>query len=127
RGRAGRLVRLDEDAAWLERLRHAHQRSRRPEPVAEGGNAAARLLPDLTTEVIAMVRNRMRVVELVGREVARSLCELGRALDHVVDVLRSDTRPALDGLHHVKLGAERADQLEPLLREAVGDDDQTAV
>src|SRR5919199_1346572 len=46
-----------------------------------------------------------------------------RPLDHPPDVLRSNTAPPFDGLEHLELGAERAHELEPLLGEAVGDDD----
>jgi hypothetical protein len=77
--------------------------------------------------MVAVVRDDVRVVELVRRVVAWTRGELGGAVDHVLDVLRGDLRPALDRPDHVELGAERLHQLEALLREAVRDDDQCAV
>jgi hypothetical protein len=77
--------------------------------------------------MVAVVRDRIRVVELIRRVVARLRRQLGGPLDHVADVLGRDVRRALDRLDDVELGAERANELEALLREAVGHDDQAAV
>jgi hypothetical protein len=52
------------------------------------------------------------------------LRELGGARDHVLDVLRGDARAALYRCDDVHLGAERAKELEALLAEAVGHDDE---
>jgi hypothetical protein len=105
----------------------AHERAAGAESLAERRDASIRLLPDLAREVIAMMRDRIRVVELVGGVVAGPGRQLSRALDHVVNVLRSHAPPTFDRLHDVDLRAEGADQLEALLREAVGHHDQTAV
>ena len=88
-------MRLDVDATRLERLGNAHQGSGGAEAVTERGHAPLRLLPDLAGEVVAMVRDRIRIVELVGRVVAGLGRQLSCALDHVADVLRGDARPAL--------------------------------
>src|SRR5207245_1009631 len=70
RSRPGGLVRLNEGAARLERFRDAHQRSGGAEPVTERRHSALGLLPDLPGEVLAVVRNRIRIVELIGRIMA---------------------------------------------------------
>ena len=127
RGGARGLVRLDEDPARLQRLRHAHQRAAGAETVAERGHPPVRLLPDLAREVVAMMRDRMRIFELIGGVVTGPRGQLSCALDHVANVLRCDPRPAFDRLHDVELGPERTHQLETLLGEAVGDHDQSAI
>jgi hypothetical protein len=127
RRRAGGLVSLDEDTAPSQRVGHAHDRPGGAEPVAERRHAPARLVPDLAPEVVAVVREWIGTVELVGRVVPRLRGELAGARDHVVDVLRRDVGPALDGLDDVELGAERAHELEAFLGEAVGHHDQTPV
>src|SRR3712207_8092010 len=50
----------------------------------------SRLRPDLGPESITVVGDDVRVVELVGRVVARLVSELRGALDHVGNVLRSE-------------------------------------
>ena len=95
-----------------------------PHAVAERRDPAVRLLPDLPSEPLTVVGDDVRVVELVGRIVTRPRGELGRARDHVLDVLRRDLRRALDRLDRFDVGPERAHQLEALLGEAVRDDDQ---
>ena len=74
-----------------------------------------------------MAGDDVRVVELVGRVVAGLRGELGGAVDHVLDVLRSHLGRALDRRDDVHVGAEGAHQLDPLLGEAVRDHDQRAV
>src|SRR5262249_60551092 len=102
---ARRLMRLDEDAPRLERCRDAHERAGRAEPVAERGDAATRLLPDLHREVLAVMRDRIGAVELICRIVARQCSQLARALNHVLDVLRRDARTALGGFDDVEVRA----------------------
>jgi hypothetical protein len=120
-------VRLDEDAARLQRFRHAHQRHSSAEAVAERRHPSLRLLPDLAGEVVAVVRDRIWIVELIGRVVARLSRELGRPFDHVVDVLRRHPGPALHRRDDVEVGAEGAHELAAFLGETVGDHDQAAV
>ena len=67
RGRSARLVGLDEHAVRLERVRDAHQRAGRSHPVTERGHPAGRLVPDLATEMVAMVGDDVRIVELIRR------------------------------------------------------------
>ena len=127
RRRARRLVRLDEDAVRPERVRDAQDRARRSHAVAERGHPACGLLPDLAAETVAVVGDDVRVVELVGRVVARRACELGGSRDHVLDVLRGHLRTALDRRNDVDLRPERAHELKALLGEAVGHHDQGSV
>ena len=74
-----------------------------------------------------MVGDDVRVVELIGRVVARPAGELRCPRDHVVDVLRRHFRPALHGGNDIELGTQRSHQLEALLGEAIGHHDQRAV
>src|SRR5215211_6378285 len=76
---------------------------------------------------VSMPRDRVRVVELIGRVGARLLRQLPRALDHVADVLSGHVPAALDGRDQLDLRAEGAHQLHPLLAEAFGDDDPRAI
>jgi hypothetical protein len=52
---------LDEDTVRLERIGDAHDRARGPHPVAERRHPPVGLLPDLAAEVVAMVRDDVRV------------------------------------------------------------------
>src|SRR5215831_7123465 len=124
---AGGLVGLDDDTAWLQRVRDAHHRARSPEAVTEGRHLPASLLPDLAPQMVAVMRNGIGIVELVGRIVARQRRELRGALDHVADVLRRHLRTALDRLHDVEIGTEGSHQLEALLGEAVRHHDHAPV
>jgi hypothetical protein len=99
----------------------------RPHPVAEGRHTTRRLLPDLVPEMVTVVRNDVRIVELVRRVVAWPSREPGGARDHVLDVLRGHLRPAFDGGHDLDLGSERSHQLKALLAEAIGHHDQRSV
>ena len=74
-----------------------------------------------------MIRDDVRVVELVGCVMPRFLGQLASTGDHVANVLRSDLWPPLDGRNDVELRAERPHQLEALFGEAVGDHDQSAI
>jgi hypothetical protein len=127
RSRSRRLVRLDEDAARLQRFGDAHQRARRTHRVTEGGDPSVGLLPDLAPEPVTVVGDDVRVVELVGGVVAGPVGNLRRARDHVLDVPSRHVRSALERGDDVELGAERPHQLETLFREAVGDHDQRPI
>src|SRR5438105_2864155 len=91
------------------------------------GHAPFRPFPDLAREGVPVVRDRIPVVELVGRVMAGVRRELGRPLDHVVDVPSGHARATLHRRDDVELGTESPHELETLLREAIGDHDQAAV
>jgi len=88
--RRRRFMSLDEDAVGLERLRDAHERACRAHALAERRHLSLGLLPDLATEMVTVVGDDVRVVELVGGVMPRPRSELGRPGDHVVDVLGRD-------------------------------------
>jgi hypothetical protein len=95
--------------------RDAEQRGGGADPLHEGGHAAAGLLPDFAAEAVAVGRDDVRVVELIGGVMGRLRCELSGTGDHVLNVLRGHPRPTLDGLDHVDLGAKCSQELEALL------------
>jgi hypothetical protein len=51
--------------------------------------------PAIAAEVVAVIRERIRIVELVGRVMTRLRRQLCGAFDHVADVLRRHVRPSL--------------------------------
>ena len=85
--RAGGFVGLNEHSVRFQRGRDAHQGACRSHSLAEPGHASVGLLPDLAAELVAVVGDDVRVVELIGRVVTGTGCELCGARDHVVDVL----------------------------------------
>ena len=113
----------DPVAPRPQRLGDAHQRASGADPVDEGGNAAARLLPELPPERVAEAGSDVGVVELIGRVRPGLPGKLAGARDHVPDVLGRDVARALDPGDDVELCAERAHELEALDAVAVGDHD----
>src|SRR5262249_22471072 len=125
--RARGLVGLDDDTAWLQRVRDAHHRARSPEAVTEGRHLPASLLPDLAPERVAVMRDGIGIVALVGRIVPRQRRELRGARGYVADVLRRPLPTALSRLHDVEIGTEGSPQLEALPGEAVRHRDHAPV
>ena len=129
RRRARRLERDDADvgAFAFQRLRDADDGARGADALDERVDATARLLPDLAAERVAHAGDRVRVVELIGRVMPRLRCEPGGADGHAPYVLRRHAPLRLDRRNDVDIRAECTHQLDPLVAEAVRDDDQRPV
>ncbi len=92
-------------------------------------NAVTRppLIPDLPAEAGTVVGDDVRVVELIGRVVARLGGKLTGPLHHVRDVLWRHLRTPFDRTHDLYLRSERPRQLKALLREAIGHHDHCSI